>query len=375
MAVAKPSAGLPAWEALLDRFDQAWRTGPPPSVEALLREAAPANHAAELSLLGELIKLDLEYRWRTGVSVLVEAYGQRFPRLPGAPGFFEVVLAEYWARLQWGDRPAHEDYLRRFPSQAAQLAKGLSELDARLAAEFPRQPTTKPAMTSGALWQWMQTRPFLTAPQRDQLTREFAAQLGDSQALARELIRRGWLTPYQANQLLQGRGQDLLIGPFLIQERLGEGGTGQVFKARHLRLDRQVALKLLRKELLRDPEVVRRFQREVKLISKVNPNVIRALDASVEGDIASLSMEYVEGTDLQLVVKNQGPVPVADACEVIRQAALGLQHIHEHGLVHRDIKPSNLLVGEPQASSGPSRSWTWGWHGEAARFPVKSPAS
>src|SRR5207237_2087913 len=75
-------------------------------------------------------------------------------------------------------------------------------------------------------------------------------------ALGKELLQRGWLTPYQVNQILLGRGPELILGPYLLLERLGEGGTGQVFKARHQHLRRIVALKQIRKELLTDPEVV-----------------------------------------------------------------------------------------------------------------------
>src|SRR5271166_4840857 len=86
----------------------------------------------------------------------------------------------------------------------------------------------------------------------------------DPKALAGELIRRGWLTPYQANQLLQGRGQELLLGSYVLLQRLGEGGMGQVFKARNWKLGRIVALKLIRKEWLDNPDAIRRFQREVR---------------------------------------------------------------------------------------------------------------
>src|SRR5947209_659602 len=88
--------------------------------------------------------------------------------------------------------------------------------------------------------------------------------LQDPKALAGELIRRGWLTPYQANQLLQGKGQELLLGSYVLLERLGEGGMGQVFKARNWKLGRTVALKLIRKVKLDSPNVVRRFEREVR---------------------------------------------------------------------------------------------------------------
>src|SRR5262249_51548490 len=134
-------------------------------------------------------------------------------------------------------------------------------------------------------------------------------------------------------------------GSYLIVERLGEGGAGQVFKARHLKMDRVVALKVIRKELLADAEVVGRFYREIQILSQLDhPNVVRAYDAGPAGPTHFLAMEFVEGTDLGKLVKKGGPLPVQQACEYIRQAALGLQHAHERGLVHRDIKPHNLIM-------------------------------
>src|SRR3954462_10272455 len=171
------------------------------------------------------------------------------------------------------------------------------------------------------------------------------ARFPDPKALAGELIRRGWLTPYQANQLLQGRGQELLLGSHFLLERLGEGGMGQVFKAKNWKLGRIVALKLIRKERLDNPDAIRRFEREVRSAAALShPNIVLAHDADQIGGTHLLVMEYVEGTDLAKLVNKNGPLPVPQACEYIRQAALGLQHAHERGMVHRDIKPANLLL-------------------------------
>jgi serine/threonine protein kinase/Leucine-rich repeat (LRR) protein len=171
------------------------------------------------------------------------------------------------------------------------------------------------------------------------------ASFPEAKALARELIRRGWLTPYQANQLLLGRGRDLLLGSYVLMERLGEGGMGLVFKARNWKVGWVVALKVIRKERLTSPNVVRRFQREILAAAHLNhPNIVRAYDADEVGGRHFFAMEYVEGTDLARLVKEHGPLVVPLACDYVRQAALGLQHAHERGLVHRDIKPANLLL-------------------------------
>ncbi len=185
---------------------------------------------------------------------------------------------------------------------------------------------------------------LLEPDQLDELTRTLPARSADPLALARELLQRGWLTPYQINQLFQDRAGDLVLGRYVLLERLGEGGMGQVFKAREQRLGRTVALKVLRKERIDKPDILRRFHTEIQAVARLShPNIVYAHDAEQVGDAHLFAMEYVDGIDLARLVKQSGPLPVEQACEAVRQAALGLQHIHEHGMVHRDIKPANLM--------------------------------
>jgi serine/threonine-protein kinase len=188
---------------------------------------------------------------------------------------------------------------------------------------------------------------LLEPAQLDEVGRTLQGRFPEPKALARELVRRGWLTPYQVNQLFQGRGDDLLLGSYVVLERLGQGGMGQVFKARNWKLGGVVAIKVIRKEHLANPVAVQRFRREIEVVAKLDhPNIVRALDADHSGDSHFLVMEYVEGTDLSKLTKERGPLPVGLACDFARQAALALQHAHEQGMVHRDIKPGNLLLGQ-----------------------------
>ncbi len=135
------------------------------------------------------------------------------------------------------------------------------------------------------------------------------------------------------------------IDQYTLLEKLGEGGMGAVYKARQTMLDKIVAVKVLPKGRIEDESARTRFEREMKAVGRLeHPNIVRAMDARrVEGQHL-LVMEYVDGQDLNELVRCAGPLPVADACEMVRQAALGLQCAHEHGLVHRDIKPSNLMI-------------------------------
>jgi serine/threonine-protein kinase len=223
------------------------------------------------------------------------------------------------------------------------------------------------ASSTATLTEALRQTPLLSDAQRQELVRDLQPRCTDVRSLARALIARGWLTTYQINQLSQGRGAELVLGPYVLLERLGEGGTGQVFKARHVHMNRIVALKLIRAECLTDREVVGRFQREVQLISTLtHPHVVHAYDAGPVGPNYFLVMEYVEGIDLARLVRKQGALSVPQSCEYIRQAALGLQHIHERNLIHRDIKPSNLFItglgqpGVPRPPGDPVGDSPWG---------------
>lgn len=190
----------------------------------------------------------------------------------------------------------------------------------------------------------LRKQPLLEPAHKEQLA-QLIEQFPEPKTLARELIQRGWLTPYQINQIFQERSQDLVLGPYVIQERVGEGGMGAVFKARHQRLSRTVALKVIRKHQMTRADSSVRFQREARAAAQLtHPNIVLVFDSDQSNGTHYLAMEYVEGIDLARLVKQSGPLPIGQACDYIRQAALGLQHAHDNGLVHRDIKPSNLVV-------------------------------
>ncbi len=134
------------------------------------------------------------------------------------------------------------------------------------------------------------------------------------------------------------------IGPYEILEPLGEGGMGSVYKARHILLGKVVALKVLSGGRGTDEAAVARFMQEMKAAGQLShPNIVVAHDAGIDS-LPYLAMEFLEGMDLSRLVQEQGPLPVPEACECVRQAALALQHAFDCGLVHRDIKPSNLLL-------------------------------
>jgi serine/threonine protein kinase len=141
-------------------------------------------------------------------------------------------------------------------------------------------------------------------------------------------------------------------GDYELLGKLGEGGMGVVYKARHKKSDRLVALKTLPLERLQKPRAKQRFERETKVLGQLDhPNIVRAIDRGEAGEVPYLVMELVNGCDLSELANAHGPFSTAAACEIARQTALGLQHIHEQGLVHRDIKPSNLMLTAPSSSA------------------------
>lgn len=202
-----------------------------------------------------------------------------------------------------------------------------------------------PAMTTSAIETFLSTlrRSNLLTPEQIAATAALASSL-DAVSVARELISREWLTEWQARQLLAGKSK-LYLGKYKLMDVLGQGGMGAVLKAESTTLRRPVALKVMATNLHDDGIARARFEREIEFSASLNhPNIVRAIDADQIGDRVFLVMEYFAGRDLKAVVKEQKQVSVEFACECIRQAALGLQHAFERGIVHRDIKPSNLLV-------------------------------
>jgi hypothetical protein len=134
------------------------------------------------------------------------------------------------------------------------------------------------------------------------------------------------------------------LGQYEILGKLGRGGMGAVFKARHTELGKVVALKVLPVER-RDEVGIARFKNEVRAIGKLDhPNIVVAHDAGESRGVHFLVMELVDGMDLARVVARHGRLPIPEACEAVRQAAVGLQHAYERGVVHRDVKPSNVML-------------------------------
>jgi len=178
----------------------------------------------------------------------------------------------------------------------------------------------------------------------DELSRFDAS---DAQDLAAHLLRSKQLTKHQAKLIAEGDTDGLVLGNYVILNKIGAGGMGQVFKARHRRMDRIVALKVLPKEAVDSPTAVERFHQEVKAAAKLeHSNIVTAFDADESNGTHFLVMQFVDGQDLASLVRSRGPMSIAKAVDYVVQAAKGLEYAHKKGVVHRDIKPANLLLDQ-----------------------------
>lgn len=182
----------------------------------------------------------------------------------------------------------------------------------------------------------------------DDLQRD-GVNLADSAAIAAALVARGALTDWQSEKLLQGRHKGFVLGRYRLLSLLGTGEMSAVYLAEHVTMERRCAIKVLPAAKVKDTSYLGRFLREARAVATLNhPNIIKAydVDKQVEAgtEIHFLVMEYIEGKNLGKVAVERGPLPFVEAADFIRQAADGLHHAHQCGLVHRDIKPDNLLI-------------------------------
>jgi serine/threonine protein kinase len=240
-----------------------------------------------------------ERAWRCSERPLIEAYLAEVaePHQPLLLG--ELIRVELELRRRSAEQPAAEEYRRRFP-----------EYHAIITTIFEGGPASRPRETGDRL-----------------AASTFAGSLSGA-------APKGSLPPELAAH-----------ADYEIIRKLGHGGMGVVYLARNRLILRDEVLKLIDEEIVRQSGALERFLREIRAVCRLrHPNIVSAYTAFRCGGSLVLAMEYVEGLDLARMVRAKGPMPIRQACYYVHQAALGLQHAHEEGMVHRDIKPGNLML-------------------------------
>ncbi len=200
--------------------------------------------------------------------------------------------------------------------------------------QFTHRLTTSGVMSVDELREWYGKLPAGKRPR-------------DGEQLARELVKRKRLTAYQALEIYLNKGESLVLGNYVVLDKLGEGGMGIVLKAEHRRMKRIVALKVISPAAINARGALQRFEREVQAVAKLeHPNIVTAHDADLAGETHFLVMQFVDGDDLAELVKQSGPLTVDRAVDYVLQAARGLEFAHQNGVIHRDVKPRNLLLSK-----------------------------
>lgn len=236
------------------------------------------------------------------------------------------------------------DWLYDEPEIDGDDALSLPPLDTAL---FSQDETDLPAtpLSADDLIERLNDSGLIPAKALQSVRENLPTDSADARSLAQELIRLKKLTHWQASVLLEEGSEPLVLGDYVILHRIGEGGMGQVYQARHRRMKRLVALKVLPAGMVNSPGMLERFEREVEAAARLShPNIVIAHDAGESEGTHYLTMEYVKGETLRGLAQNQGLLPVEAAVECVRQAAHGLAYAHENGVIHRDIKHSNLML-------------------------------
>jgi serine/threonine protein kinase len=320
-------------------FEAAWTSGSPRPIASFLTDL----HGEErILVLRELLHTELELRKNAGHSPTISSYLTAFP---DDGSFVRRIFRRHFPETSIADaetvisgspsRPGPPDSGSDTSIQpgvrSTWLWKSGSDTIAEMRA-FARRVVEAGLMTEADLASLREELPEMRLP----------VTPGE---LANLLQERDILTDYQVAVLRGWTTEPLVLGNYLILDVIGSGGMGHVYKARHLRMDRIVALKVLSPDLISSRQAVARFQKEVRAAARLeHPKVVMAYDADEDNGVHFLVMQYVDGRDLGSVVKTAGCLSPLRALECVHQVAEGLEYAHNQGVVHRDIKPTNLLL-------------------------------
>lgn len=450
-------AKIKPYEIFLEKFEQSWRSGKPLDIERVLSAWKKTEHSdpeTDRELLLELVKLDLEFCWKTRPVPgrpardlkLADQYIRKFPELKD--DLEEVVIEEYRVRKRFGDSPELSEYEQRFGTLSDELRSRLQQAerevafessiqklfdDSNLDASNPRAAALVPISPEKYRRQeelirfLAETHPFSELPQdlleqlaqvaeeRDFEKGEFLIEQGgapdslmiilDGIAMVavneadggqRELARvgshsvlgemglitreersanviamtdcRAAVISYETYQNLAGRFPSLnlliseliaqrigmvtldvmygkSIGGYLFKQRLGRGSMGIVYLAEDQQDSRQVAVKMLRHDLVYDRQASKRFRREAQLVRQLkHANIIQVEREFAAFNTLFLAMEFCPGIDLAQAIKHYAPFPREVVRQIVGQLASALKHAHDRKIIHRDLKPANVML-------------------------------
>lgn len=167
----------------------------------------------------------------------------------------------------------------------------------------------------------------------------------DTEMFAKELVKSRKLTKFQASAVYQGKTQGLVFGDYFVLDKIGVGGMGKVFKARHRQTGQVFALKVMSSQAMKSAKAIRRFQQETEVAKRLrHPNIVATYSSGELDGLHYLIMQYIDGENLRNEAKSRVKMPVSEVVSAMIQTARGLEYAHSQGAVHRDIKPSNLLL-------------------------------
>lgn len=334
-------------EPACKRFESEWQAGNKPRIaEFLTGKQDPVRSV----LLRELLLLDVKYRQKAGDEPRAAEYLQCL--MPSdrelihgvfgeSPTQTNHILTETYTFLPGASSPNATPGQPQKPDHQPSHGKrpsGTKPANAKAVPEGPPLEKLIGSLTECGLMTADEVQAFLSS-----LPSESRPTTGKD--LAESLYRHKKLTKFQVQAVYQGKTRGLVVGNYVVLDQIGKGGMGAVYKARHRRMDREVALKLLPSQSTKSEEAVKRFHREVKAAARLShPNIVPAYDADEAKGVHFFVMEYVEGQDLASLLKGKHPLPVGMVVDLMIQAARGLEYAHRQGVIHRDIKPGNILV-------------------------------
>ena len=319
-------------------YEAAWKSGEPPSLIEFIQRSDDELHDV---LRHYLIELDIECRSQRQQHFDVAHYLQQFPEVDSSwlRQLCDEACAQQSAASDNGPVAGVRHGSKSGPAQAATADESRDAVTVDV-------DDSNIDLTVAELLERVQSSKVVTADFTQTLD-AFDLSTASVDEIGTALVNAEFLTDFQLDTLVQRPVEPLVLGDYVLQEKIGEGGMGAEYRAVHRRMKRDVAVKVLKSNGEHAEEMARRFAREIQVAARLShPNIVAAYDAGEAHGLKYLVSEYIDGQNLAEIVREHGPLSLPDAVDVMAQAVEGLACAHKEGIVHRDIKPSNLLLDD-----------------------------